>query len=60
MSEEIKIIELKADFGYTVDGGCLKYISVENFNAGSLKVVINGRSIHPDDGTSPHGNAPRQ
>lgn len=48
-ADHIKDEDIKADFGYTVDGGCLKYISVENFNAGSLKVVINGRSIHPGD-----------
>lgn len=40
---------IHSKYGYTVDGGALKYINVENFNAASLDVKIKGRSIHPGD-----------
>lgn len=40
---------IKSKYGYTVDGGALKYINVENFNAASMDVKIKGRSIHPGD-----------
>lgn len=38
---------IKADFGYTVDGGELHIISYETFNAASARVEIKGRNIHP-------------
>ena len=40
---------IKSKYGYTVDGGALKYIANENFNAASVNVLIKGRSIHPGD-----------
>ena len=40
---------IQSKYGYTVDGGALKYINIENFNAASLDVKIKGRSIHPGD-----------
>ena len=40
---------IQSKYGYTIDGGALKYINVENFNAASLDVKIKGRSIHPGD-----------
>lgn len=40
---------IKSKYGYTVDGGALKYINVENFNAASMDVKIYGKSIHPGD-----------
>ncbi|MBS7525684.1 peptidase T [Fusibacter paucivorans] len=39
--------QLKADFGYTVDGGEIGEIEFENFNAASAIVTINGSNIHP-------------
>ncbi len=36
-----------ADFAYTVDGGALGEIEMENFNAASAKVVLHGVNIHP-------------
>lgn len=36
-----------AEFAYTIDGSTLGEIEYENFNAGNVKVKINGRSIHP-------------
>lgn len=38
---------IKSEYGYTIDGGALKYINIENFNAASMNVYIKGRSIHP-------------
>lgn len=37
----------KADFAYTLDGGDIKYINYENFNAASASVTFTGRGIHP-------------
>ncbi|GAU77175.1 peptidase T [Fusibacter sp. 3D3] len=39
--------KLKADFGYTVDGGELGELEFENFNAATAKVKIKGTNIHP-------------
>ena len=36
-----------ADFAYTVDGGALRELEFENFNAASAKVTIHGVGIHP-------------
>lgn len=36
-----------ADVAYTVDGGALGELEYENFNAASLRLTVNGRSIHP-------------
>lgn len=38
---------LKSKFGYTIDGGCSKYISKSNFNAVNMDVDIVGRNVHP-------------
>lgn len=37
----------QADFAYTLDGGDLHYINVENFNASSAVVSFQGKAIHP-------------
>jgi len=37
----------KVDFAYTLDGGLIDEINYENFNAASLKVEIQGNTIHP-------------
>lgn len=39
--------KLVSKFGYTVDGGCSKYISKSNFNAINMEVEITGRNVHP-------------
>ena len=36
-----------ADGAYTIDGGGLGELEYENFNAAGVKVVINGKSVHP-------------
>lgn len=39
--------KFNADFAYTVDGGCIGELEYENFNAAGVKIVVNGRNIHP-------------
>ena len=34
-------------FAYTIDGDDPKYVEIENFNAASMKVSVEGKSIHP-------------
>lgn len=36
-----------ADFAYTIDGGPLGELQYENFNAASVKINIQGKSVHP-------------
>jgi len=36
-----------ADFAYTMDGGEIGELEFENFNAGSAKIHIQGRNVHP-------------
>lgn len=43
----IDVDKLHSKFGFTIDGGDIGYVNIENFNAASMKVEINGRSIHP-------------
>lgn len=38
---------IKADFGYTADGGALNELEYENFNAASAHIEIQGRNVHP-------------
>lgn len=46
-AELLDLEYIKADFGYTVDGGALNEIEYENFYAASARVIINGRNVHP-------------
>ncbi len=36
-----------ADFAYTVDGGKIGELEYENFNGAEVKIIINGRNVHP-------------
>lgn len=36
-----------ADYAYTMDGGAIGELEFENFNAGSAKIHIQGRNVHP-------------
>ena len=36
-----------ADYAYTMDGGAVGELEFENFNAGSAKIHIQGRNVHP-------------
>lgn len=42
----------KVDYAYTLDGGDIKYIEYETFNAASAKVEIVGKNIHPGSAKS--------
>lgn len=46
-AELLNLDKIKADFGYTVDGGSIDEIEYENFNAAGAKVIIKGRNVHP-------------
>lgn len=43
----LKLDLIKADFGYTLDGGALHEIEYENFNAASAHLHFKGRNVHP-------------
>lgn len=45
--ENFDVKKMGAKIAYTVDGGAYEYYSYENFNAYSVKVHIQGVSIHP-------------
>ncbi len=47
--EYFNVEGFSADFAYTVDGGELGEIEYENFNAASLKLIVNGVNVHPGD-----------
>lgn len=55
--KEFDLQKFGADFGYTVDGGAVGEISFENFNAASLTVSVQGRSIHPGSAKGKMQNA---
>ena len=48
-ADHIFLEDLKSKYGYTLDGGDIRAINIENFNAASMKLEIKGRSIHPGD-----------
>ena len=56
-ADHIDISELKSKFGYTIDGGDIRFINIENFNAASMEVEFTGRSIHPGDAKNKMINA---
>ena len=46
-----------ADYAYTVDGGGIGELEYENFNAASLKVHVNGVTVHPGEAKDKMKNA---
>lgn len=46
-TENFDVKFFNADYAYTLDGGDIKYIEYENFNAASVIVTIKGINIHP-------------
>ncbi|NMA05360.1 MAG: peptidase T [Acholeplasmataceae bacterium] len=46
-ADKFNLDYFKADFAYTIDGGCVGVINFENFNASSAKVTFIGKSMHP-------------
>lgn len=49
--------KMKADYAFTVDGGAITDIDIENFNAQQLKVKIDGVAVHPGEGKNTLINA---
>ena len=56
-TEQLDVAKIGADFAYTIDGGDLGTVEYENFNACSVNLTINGRSIHPGAGYNAMKNA---
>lgn len=56
-ADHFDLERVKADFGYTVDGGALGELEYENFNAASASVVFHGRNIHPGEAKDKMVNA---
>ncbi len=46
-TEHISIEEIKADFGYTIDGEKLGEVEDETFSADTVEVEITGINVHP-------------
>ena len=49
--------KMKADYAFTIDGGAIDEIDIENFNAQQLKVKFTGVSVHPGEGKNTLINA---
>ena len=49
--------KMKADYAFTIDGGAIEDIDIENFNAQQLKVKIDGVAVHPGEGKNTLINA---
>ena len=49
--------KMGADYAFTIDGGDITDIDIENFNAQQLKVRIEGVAVHPGEGINALINA---
>ncbi len=49
--------KMDADYAYTIDGGDIESIEIENFNAKGVQVNIKGVSVHPGEGKNALINA---
>ena len=49
--------KMGADYAFTIDGGDITDIDIENFNAQQLKVKIEGVAVHPGEGINTLINA---
>lgn len=56
-TEQLDVKSIGADYAYTIDGGVLGEVEYENFNACSVNLTVNGRSIHPGAGYMAMKNA---
>lgn len=56
-ADRFNVESFGADYAYTVDGGMLGEIELENFNAASAKVHIKGENIHPGEAKNKMKNA---
>ncbi len=55
--DKINLDLVNADFAYTIDGGKPGVFAIENFNAASAKIVINGLNVHPGEAYNKMVNA---
>lgn len=46
-AKHVSLDNVASKYGYTVDGGDYKYLSIESFTAYSMNVMVSGKSIHP-------------
>ena len=46
-AKHISMDKVIASYGYTVDGGDYRYVSIESFTAYAMNVTVKGKSIHP-------------
>lgn len=46
-ADRFDVEKFGATYAYTVDGGQVGELEYESFNANDIKVVINGRNVHP-------------
>lgn len=46
-ADSISVKEIGAKLGYTIDGGKMGSIEIENFNAASGTIVVKGYNVHP-------------
>jgi tripeptide aminopeptidase len=46
-ADAVEISQIKADFGFSFDGGGIGTVESENFNAANGKIIIQGYNVHP-------------
>lgn len=46
-AEHVSMEVVTSKYGYTIDGGDSRYISIESFSAYGMEVSVTGKSIHP-------------
>ncbi|MCE6991684.1 peptidase T [Dyadobacter sp. CY323] len=56
-TEQVDLVKLGADFGYTVDGEAIGTLEDETFSADGVKITIYGVSTHPGYGLGKLENA---
>lgn len=56
-ADKFDVQKFGADWAYTMDGGEVGELELENFNAAKAKVTINGRNIHPGEAKGKMKNA---
>ncbi len=55
--QHFSLEKMGADYAFTIDGGDITDIDIENFNAQQLKVRIEGVAVHPGEGINTLINA---
>ena len=46
-AKHVSMENVTAKYGYTIDGGDYRYVSIESFTAYGMDVSVRGKSIHP-------------